>query len=278
MIHNNTRLHHPEAEKIQQGAIFNCASVQGYESWSCSGIVMTARCDLEHDKQSVVNYLPIVPFDAWVKTEMCYLVAKRLSSDLRAKIENELRQKGVSDNILHTFPLQDIVNQEIKGKRLQILLTDCANLEMAEMVIRMERHPCTKSEAIIKAGCKIVEKLTKELIQQKLGEYYFLNQLDVLSKESKTGGVVLLRHMQTIDSEAMSLIVGGVLKEDFSKYSLLQRALTFDHEPICMVTGVLRSPDIEHLMQSFASLFVRIGLVDQDLSVIDKHIEIAKGL
>jgi len=44
---------------------------------------------------------------------------------------------------------------------------------------------------------KATETLLKELIAQKLGEYYFLDAADCYVKESE-GYIVLLRSMQTI--------------------------------------------------------------------------------
>jgi len=52
--------------------------------------------------------------------------------------------------------------------------------------------------------------------------------------------------------------------------------LVFTHQPLCMITGVLRSPDIEHLAQQFSNLFVRIGLDDHDDKTVHLHLEIAK--
>ena len=54
------RLEHPKSGKLQQGALFNCVLVSGYEGCPCHGLVLTARCDLEHGKYSVINYLPVV--------------------------------------------------------------------------------------------------------------------------------------------------------------------------------------------------------------------------
>jgi hypothetical protein len=70
--------------------------------------------------------------------------------------------------------------------------------------------------------------------------------------------------MQILSCETMRSIVSGLEDTQASTDPAIRTALTFDHAPICMITGVLRSPDIEHLAQQFANLFVRIGLEDHE--------------
>ena len=81
-----------------------------------------------------------------------------------------------------------------------------------------------------------------------------------------------------IDSELAKRIVLGIASEDAMLIAGASHALTFAHEPICLVTGVLRSPDVEHLAQHFATLFVRIGLEDHAKAVVDRHCSIVKVL
>ena len=90
--------------------------------------------------------------------------------------------------------------------------------------------------------------------------------------------MVLLRSMAgMLNIEQASQITAGLEQDGVRSDPELQSVLTFAHEPICMITGVLRSPDIEHLAQCFATLFVRIGLVDHQDQTIEQHEIIARG-
>lgn len=270
------RLVHPEAGRIQQGAIFNCVNVPGYEGWPCSGIVMTARCDLEHGKQSVVNYLPIVPFKAWTKRELCYLVAKQLRNDLISKIRNYLMNNGATSQILETFPLSEIIRIHTKKKDLARVQKWLDDYDLAERVSWDSHRICEENGSILGIGSAVCDRIVADLIHQKISEYYFLECTDVDERNEAAGSVVLLRRMQTMESRSMATIMKGISEEDAPGLGFQIAELTFAFDPICMITGVLRSPDMEHLAQTFGSLFLRIGLVDQKETTIESHKRIAK--
>jgi len=272
------RLEHPVAGKAQQGAIFNCAIVPGYEGCACFGIVITARCDLEHHKHSVINYLPIVRFTDCVVRHLSVSLARRVYKDLDKKIGNSLRSKGVSEDIRKTFPLEDIVTMEFKGKDRAALLEKCHQLQMSrDLLNSTHSFEPAKARSLFALATSETPSLVEELIHQKLGEFYFLTSVDCCAPSTE-GFVVLLRNMQTMDKSLMNAIVAGLTPESAKLHKGYDHFLSFKHEPICLITGVLRSPDLEHLAQQFANLFVRIGLDDHEQSTIDTHIQLAKLL
>jgi hypothetical protein len=137
------------------------------------------------------------------------------------------------------------------------------------------RHTSQSSDHIQIEG-KQCDTLVKELIQGKLSEYYFLDAVDI-NEHSADGYVVLLRSMRMLSTEYASKIVAGLEQQSAQSDPGLMSILTFAHEPICMMTGVLRSPDIEHLAQYSANLFVRIGLEDHEDQTIEHHQNTAKS-
>jgi hypothetical protein len=270
------RLVHPKSGKIQQGALFNCAFVPGYEECPCHGIVLTARCDLEHEKYSVINYLPVVRFADWSKRELCYLLAKRMHKSVQAFISNALNQKHVSQYIQDTFPVRDIILKETKGKEQTSLLGKLAHLELIDTVMSLGGRFAAQSNDLIQVDNKQCDTLIRELIEGKLAEYYFLDAADIYDR-SPHGHVVLLRNMQMMSRDIMHAVVDGLKDERGGADAALISTLTFAHDPICMITGVLRTPDIEHLAQQFANLFVRIGLEDHEQQTIEQYQRLAKG-
>jgi hypothetical protein len=270
------RLEHPQAGRIQQGGIFNCLLEPGYSEYRCHGIVLTARCDLEHNKQSVINFLPILPFRAWVERALCRILAQRLTREISRAVEKQLREKGVSDQVLTTFPLADIATRETRGRERDELLKRVEELDLVRSAAGELTSKCSVVSDVIRIAGKRADRLVEEMIQQKLQDYYFLDGLDVTEREP-TGSVILLRNMRSLAPDLMNRIVGGIAAEDVAGDTSIDHILTFAHEPICMITGVLRSPDIEHLGQQFANLFVRIGLEDHDRQQIERHCELAKG-
>lgn len=272
------RLQHPIAGKTQQGAIFNCATAPGYQGCNCWGIVLTARCDLEHNKQTVINYLPIVTFRDWIVRHLALHLAKRTLKDLGKDLANALQARGVSEQIRDTFPIEDIIQRETKGKERTVLLEKAATLALAkEMLQPGTLASDNAAKALVSKSGKKSEALIQELIEQKLAEFYFLESVDCQAKVGE-GFVVLLRHMSTMDTCIMQHIVQGLTPKVAKKLSRSDQHLSFAHEPICMVVGVLRSPDLEHLSQQFAHLFTRIGLEDHRQETFDTHIHLCHTL
>ena len=271
------RLDYPNSDKIQQGAILNCIRVSGYEGCICNAIIMTARCDLEHDKSSVLNYLPVVRFSDWIHRGMSYLLACRLKANLQSSIMKAMHNKQVSASIRQTFPLIDIIRRNSKGQEQVNLLKKLDALHLVDEVVGLRGRKNSRTKALLDVDMKQSINIVKEVIRTNIAEYYFLDAVDVAAKGSE-GYVVLLRHMESISCSLASRIVSGVELEDCADSEEAQSKLCFDFDPICMVTGVLRSPDIEHLAQRFANLFVRIGLEEHDEQLVDEHTNIMREI
>ena len=255
----------------------NCIIVPSYDDCDCHGLVLTARCDLEHEKHTVVNYLPVVRFSDWVHRGMAHLLARRLRKSLDSSIAKALKLIGVSDFVRNTFPLEEIITRETTGEEQKRLLSKCKQLELVDDVLSLDGAFCQHSKELFQIEKGLCESLTKDLIQHKLGEYYFLDTADAF-EQSDEGRVVLLRHMQTMSCGLMQRIVAGLSQEEANADREVSSQISFAHDPICMITGVLRSPDIEHLGQHFANLFVRIGVDDYDDVTLEHHCSIVKGV
>jgi hypothetical protein len=272
------RLHHPISGKTQQGAIFNCANILEYEECKCFGIVITARCDLEHGKHSAVNYLPVVGYRDCMVRHLSIVLANRVYKDTRSNILKHLKQKGAIDLVIETFPYDEIICRVSKGAERDSWIEKYKLLELARSIVENSHSfDLTKARSLTKQAANHAETLTKDLIQQKLSEFYFLEKADCYSTDEE-GYVVLLRNMQTMRTDLMNGIVSGLTESDARRYPKYEQHLDFRHDLSCMVTGVLRSPDMEHLGQQFSQLFVRIGLEDQRQSTLENHIKIVKAL
>ncbi len=239
--------------------------------------MLTARCDLEHGKSNVINYLPIVRFSDWARREMCYILAKRLYTDVKNSIDAFLDKKQVSSAIRSTFPFREVITKETTGKDQAALLQKCAHLDLVNAAMEKGGAYFPDSQSLAAINAKVTDSLIKELVTQKLAEYYFLDATDYGPQPSE-GYVVLLRTMQTMPIALMKQIAEGIEYTETQTNPAFNLILTSSHQTLCMITGVLRSPDIEHLAQQFSNLFVRIGLHDHDDATIQLHLQIAKNL
>ena len=203
-------------------------------------------------------------------------MSRRLRPALEKDITRQLKSKGISEALYTVFPLEDVIRQETKGSEQANLLAKCAHLKLVSNISAKVDGLCPVAKDIISLAGKQCDKLIEELIEQKLGEYYFLDSVDVY-ESSKEGFVVLLRNMCMMDCELTTLILAGLPEETAAPDIIKTNGVTFEHEPICMITGVLRSPDVEHLAQQFATLFVRIGLEDHAQETVSQHQQLSKS-
>lgn len=104
-----------------------------------------------------------------------------------------------------------------------------------------------------------VSTLLKELTQQRLSGYYFLPS--VYDSEDDLGYVVLLREVKHLSRSAAAAIAAGIDRTEVSDRNG-SLDLDFGIESFAMPIGEISSPAIEHILQTFAQLFGRIGLDD----------------
>jgi hypothetical protein len=232
---------------------------------------MTARCDLEHGKASVINYLPIISFQDFLHRNLAYPLAKRSLKEAEQEVIRALREKGIPDSCITTFPLQRIVDNETAGAQRKSLTQKLELIETAKEILSSRHAPSIElAKRLLAKATKPAKSIAADLIKQQVAEYYFLQSVD-LHETPRDGFVVLIRYMQTMPTSLMEKIACGVGKEDSDCVSGAGAYLTFDYDPIAMVVGVLRSPDMEHLGQHFASLFTRVGLEDQSEDALQHH-------
>jgi hypothetical protein len=85
--------------------------------------------------------------------------------------------------------------------------------------------------------------------------------------------VALLREVHHIPARLARRIAEGMDALDYKAFCEGDPAasgkLDFSSTDFAMPTGVVRSPELEHLMQTFAFLFIRIGVHDPEPSYID---------
>jgi hypothetical protein len=232
---------------------------------------MTARCDLEHGKASVINYLPIIPFEEFLHRNLAYPLAKRSLKEAEQEVVRALRDKGVPDSCITTFPLRRIVEKETVGGQRKTLTQRLELIEVAKDILSTRHAPSIElAKKLLAKATKPAKSFAAELIKQQVAEYYFLQSVD-FNESSKAGFVVLVRYMQTMPTGVMEKIACGLGEEAAHGVDEAAHHLTFDYEPLAMIVGVLRSPDMEHLGQHFASLFTRVGLEDQSEEALEHH-------
>ena len=266
-----TSIVYPLTAQLTQGSTFAGGVAEEYGGCSTYGLIITARCDIEQDKVRTYNYLPIVLLRDWLARDGKLILAERLMADTMGQMKTLLKENNYSGNILEAetperileilFPGGDSKAQKTQERFRQF----CRQHELANAGLSN-----TPSQAICvrlaSTAPRLKDSILNDLVHQKLAGYYFLDQIEPNGDDS--GHVVLLREICLLPKQLARRIIEGV---DAKQYSALctaeprfRTSLYVGPGGFSMPLGLVSSPLIEHIMQSFAMLFGRIGLSDPD--------------
>lgn len=268
------RLLNPKNGEVGQGYIFNCVRVPNYEGCSCSGIVITARCDLAHCKQSSISFLPIVSIGDWIERDFCRLLAGRLIKKIQNSINEIFKNANVDNTLLNVFSIEEVIDKELAKEDKKKVTRLYSELALIQNALQSNGKRFNEVQQLWGSGNREAKKIIEELVSQKISDYYYLNDVNVTSNKDE-GFVILMRGFCSAPTTIFEKIVQGIDHSEIRASSDLFSLLDPDADTMCLITGVLRSPDIEHLAQAFGNLFSRIGLADQALEtarrIADKY-------
>jgi len=262
----------PILGKLTQGAIFNCAKAERYVGSSVHGIVITARCDLAHDKIPLVTYLPIVSLGDWLSVDGCDLLEDRTRKEFVGNRNGILRSLGIAASIAESQTLQAICDaffpaesseKSIRNGRAKLLPL----IEMDEKFRDWQRSEYN-IDWLYSASHHIKKSIVRDVCQHKLSGYYFIPQ--IYTDDGSPGYVILMREITNLSSETAAAVGAGLM---FSPSDNVPQGLARSSE-MSMPVAELTSPAIEHLLQSFSTLYGRIGLTDIPPSYVENMCEV----
>jgi hypothetical protein len=265
----------PSSGLMTQGTIFSCAVAEDYSSSTTHGLVITARCDASNDKVRVFNYLPIVSLDDWLRRDGRIIVSQRLMKETVSKMKSALSEAGYSASILETETPTSILDALFPpgghAQKARARFEDlCARYETAAAGTSGDA-PNGICLQVAKIAPKLKDSMISELVHQQLAGHYFLSQIEPNGNDA--GYVVLLREIQTLPRSVAHAVSNSLERARFDEMCAadprLSGRLRIGLQDLAMPVGVLRSPNVEHLMQSFSLLFSRIGIVNPDPEYID---------
>ena len=114
--------------------------------------------------------------------------------------------------------------------------------------------------------------MLNELVSNRLPGFYFLPQAEFMG--DRTGFTALLREIRHLPSSIANRLARGLAPDEYDEF--VQRgacpkdALSFSEGSLCMPVGQLPSPVLEHVGQTVANLFSRIGVPDPERGYSDE--------
>lgn len=263
----------PTLGRLNQGAMFTCATAERYPDCDVLGLVITARCDIAQGKFPVMNYVPVVPFDDWIRVDGFEIARERLSKKMAGELSALFRDWGLAESVLRANSLEIVVNGYLDG--LDERSVRRARERGAKIVERQKAFEVVAPgdvKAIADLDERTVHEVVKELMTQKLAGHYYIGA--VTPDEAPSCYIALLREATFLPRDLAISIAKGLSCEssEYLRNRQWDRWIKFRTEDdMAMPVGQLPSPYVEHMMQAFSLLFGRIGLPDTKSSHIEEY-------
>ncbi|MGN8159956.1 hypothetical protein ACS8YF_14940 [Salinisphaera sp. SWV1] len=272
----NHRIANPRKDKLDQGYIFTGARAENYEGKQVFGIVITARCDVANKKVRLINYLPVVNFTDWLFFDGRIILSERIKNSAIGKAKNCLKTIDIDPELVSGVNLSSIraahfstADKRVK-KQGEIFDDAREEIRLCNETLKGDSEKYTR---LLEEKAKDLTSLTRELVDHRLSGYYFLDSLDT-SGEENDGYVVLLRQVNTLPFWLAEKISRGLQTTRIAEMNNGgYNYLSHSDYGAAMPIGCLKSPDVEHLMQSFSALFSRIGIEDYPNETADQLIK-----
>lgn len=207
------------------------------------------------------------------------IVLDRHIQDHQNTRKNILLGLGLSDSLLKTKTTSEIVDGHLRkrveeDKRLASKLTqfESSSSQIDEAKSALSGRAESEILACLRKAPKHVDAVVKELAGNRVLGHYLLRHMPRLYDNAGTDHVALLREIHHVPSAMARKIAQGMPMSGESGGTELQCPRFTAEDDYCTPVARLRSPWMEHLMQSLTLLFSRIGVEDIDAKSVKKSL------
>lgn len=261
---------YPSTTELTQGTIFTCAASEDYPDAAPRGLVITARCDVAHGKASVISYVPLISFRAWLFRDGLRLLASRIVAASRGAMRSALRDAGLAESMLDTLSPATVRVQlaKLTEKPERNAAKRYADAEVLKDAADVALSAASGAKAVadlFDAQPKEYQRMLQELLSNGISDCHFVERSE--PGEDCEGYVALLREIRYLPVALAGQLKRGIDFQHFAELCREQpryadKLSIADEEQYAMPVGVLQSPFIELFMQRFTSLYSRIGVSD----------------
>lgn len=248
--------------RLQQGSIFSGAIADGISgSKDLFGLIITPRCDIANRKVSTIHYLPLIPFKLW-------------KYEILSKLYQNVEFEKLTDKLL-TFCKENKITESLFDRKYHFTESDIessvCHVRGYKDIINKYKERCQIEnidycKGRIKDWSKGKNKI-KDLIDNKQAHYYLIEDW----RTSNEYMVVMLRDVKRLDFSFAENMEKGIsekimVEEDFHRNDVCK---TDAGTMVYKFQRVVKSPYLEHIMESFSKNFCRIGVDRIDESVLN---------
>ncbi len=154
----------------------------------CTGLLITPRCDLVHDKSPVINYLPVVSLNELIESQGGFALLEREIHRSRGALRQIAEFFGVSDLLDVDFPAGKILEvieraqessttdrkEKQARKEQQISSFRSCLSKIYEIEARLDKPRLLITDIESFTGAKALEKYQREAMLNRLADVHFL--------------------------------------------------------------------------------------------------------
>jgi len=268
---------------LTQGAILQHIRVPRYAGRAQHGLLITARCDIEHVRSDSLTFLPVVPLTHWLlfdgalsillsqvskHRQTAQQLLRKLDANLSKVIDlddddwqNSLRRFTDARDDLDKPTLNLLRNTLVDLATLRAAYLQCAGDIDATQKVLQEAGPVS---SLYK---RLWSQKLDELLSDKILDAHFLPTIDMLETTEDTSGyVVLFRHVISVPGLVAPYLARGVWSETIQRNpdlgSKLAAYLDISPKRFIAIISNIQSPYLEYIVQRFVQTFSRIGSPD----------------
>lgn len=249
---------------------------------TCSGLIITPRCDFSHDKTPVVNYLPIVSVSEFIQSGGGFRLVHReckKAEDAFKKTATEMRATHLVELGLSVSEIEDLTRSDSTTVEPGKLAKQLATLREHEnrkkaLIDALGLKRLTKDQLKDWVPEKEVTKLVNEMVRNNVSDVHFMPSCPPLLPSPS---VLLLRHVLTSPISVLKAAGSCRVQADWMA-AMVSNPIPGYSQNSLLPERILRvkSPFLESAMARFAALYGRIGVRDLDAEELEEFVEESK--
>jgi len=238
--------------EVTQGSVFS--GLETSFGTKCYGIVITARCDIEHAKLSKIVTLPVYRLEEWMMLYGNEEIFEKSKVAIANQLDTLLKKYGLSYETFRVFGSSEIL-KKLEGQR--------AKPKELEKYLNFTSFFSNRNFSCdIKVLSDTQRKYFDALVSHSKSSAYFI---EGLLGDNTEGFVIDLGEPISLQFKVMSDLDKGLVYQKYNreKSTTYKNLQLLEGESATFHSTVL-SPYIEHILQRFSQFYSRIGTDDID--------------
>ncbi|MCI0557574.1 MAG: hypothetical protein MN733_03690 [Nitrososphaera sp.] len=265
-----------------QGDIWSNLPVPISDQPFCTGIVITPRCDLAHDKSPFINYLPLVTMDDLLECHGGFVLLEQELQRRKQSLRNAAEHLNVSELLEIGFPPEEIFDRLIEdpeqqhrsnpkhfNQQVDSLREHAATIDKIQVFFDKPR--LRASDIAMFVSRKALAKYKLDVVRNTVADLHFLPPCPPLLLSPS---VILIRYIVTCSVDLLLTANGCVSQSEWDRVRARKSTIDFGlsrTQPERLLR--LKSPYLEALMCRFGALFSRVGTRDFQQDQLDAFVQ-----